>query len=155
MAPGRGPRAGAKTQAAPAAAEAPPATEAPLVCAAGLLASAEAVFDRRVSDHLPQSYSVALPPLSVGGNAGGTVLEVLVWNVMCRGRAGREGQKGSALEGKVLSNNGLELDEDARIRVGMEMANGGRSGSHGCGHHSCRGVCVCVCMRVRVLRTCV
>jgi len=74
MAPGRGPRAAAKRAApaaaeAPAATEAPPATEAPRVCAAGLLASAEAVFDRRVSDHLPQSYGVALPSSSVAGPA--------------------------------------------------------------------------------------
>eukprot|EP00929_Paragymnodinium_shiwhaense_P054788 TRINITY_DN27461_c0_g1_i2.p1 TRINITY_DN27461_c0_g1~~TRINITY_DN27461_c0_g1_i2.p1 ORF type:complete len:439 (-),score=111.24 TRINITY_DN27461_c0_g1_i2:42-1358(-) len=72
--------------------------------AAGLLAEAEAVFDSQQpwSDHLPQQFKAV---------AGSLEVQLLVWNVMCRGRAGQVGRAGTALAGKTLTNNGLDYDE--------------------------------------------
>lgn len=95
------------------------------VKAVGPLTTTEATFGGQapVSDHLPQAYTVTLPaslePTTRARAAhdaelqGGGTLHLLVWNVMCRGRAGREGKEGSVLEGRVLTNNGLGLDETA------------------------------------------
>eukprot|EP00928_Gymnodinium_smaydae_P028641 TRINITY_DN21795_c0_g1_i1.p1 TRINITY_DN21795_c0_g1~~TRINITY_DN21795_c0_g1_i1.p1 ORF type:complete len:472 (+),score=87.69 TRINITY_DN21795_c0_g1_i1:98-1513(+) len=57
------------------------------------------------SDHLPQAFRVAV------SRGGLECVEVLTWNVMTRGRSGGCGREGTALAGKALTNNGLNLDE--------------------------------------------
>mmetsp|Transcript_70882 Transcript_70882/g.196933 ORF Transcript_70882/g.196933 Transcript_70882/m.196933 type:complete len:444 (+) Transcript_70882:71-1402(+) len=84
--------------------------------ATSLVADSDAIFNTEtpVSDHLPQTYRLALARVGSSAPAGHTDsadIDVLVWNVMCRGRAGKAGRSGTALEGKALTNNGLDYDE--------------------------------------------
>ncbi|CAK9011944.1 unnamed protein product [Durusdinium trenchii] len=74
------------------------------VSSLGTLLSAEESFSLPpVSDHLPQAFRVVWET--------GHAVEILSWNVMARGRAGATGRAGTALEGKRLTNNGLDCDE--------------------------------------------
>ncbi|CAE7700320.1 abcG22 [Symbiodinium sp. CCMP2456] len=72
--------------------------------AAGTLLDAKVCFhaDCPISDHQPQLFRA---------NCGGRFVEVLTWNVMVRGRSGQVGRQGTALEGRALTNNGLDCDE--------------------------------------------
>eukprot|EP00931_Biecheleriopsis_adriatica_P103033 TRINITY_DN77923_c0_g1_i1.p1 TRINITY_DN77923_c0_g1~~TRINITY_DN77923_c0_g1_i1.p1 ORF type:complete len:424 (+),score=89.58 TRINITY_DN77923_c0_g1_i1:77-1348(+) len=70
----------------------------------GLLLAAEECFNAEtpISDHLPQVFRVP---------RAGIPIEVLTWNIMARGRCGKAGRAGTALEGQTLTNNGLDCDE--------------------------------------------
>ncbi|CAE8718047.1 unnamed protein product, partial [Polarella glacialis] len=72
--------------------------------------------EKPVSDHLPQKFQVVRgsetsPTHAAAADHEPPLLEILSWNVMCRGRAGQTGRQGTALQGQTLTNNGLDCNE--------------------------------------------